>query len=841
MYSNRRSVSLPMHEPKTNATQGSYRPRFFDLSEFEVKEVNINSYFYNESDVERELLIGNHSFCYLRDSKLRTIDIVTARERVLSFDEFLKYFQIKVRSNNLFKTGKYLSRVFRPAKFGCFYKNLDIHINSNPAYEGKITDGISLISLNLAKSLGWIEATVNSSAQLTLFFADGLVKGNCVVSDSIEHDIVIYGRDNIKDEISLGNQLIYVALEPLKLGKKLRMDIQTLLNLWPIFGADQYLSWAIKGIEQFKSDLLNGKLNEWLDDFDLIKPSDHEKESWVLQKAIWHQIDYRHYPGLFRSAWRMFKNSMLRFADDKKGQPAFRIYVPEGKRGYLRVDLRNHDSDGNFIPLVKENEVSLDELGNLWTHPNDIERLCSIHGGADQDDSFAVIQIADGKALLYRNPNQYGEVSIYTNATNNTITHNDRTENTYVQVIGSLPEKVIPPKKTVEEMPITKNNLIQKHLAPINKSLSFLEYTIGNLLKTYTRITGNKANIGIAANAEMIKAAVKITAPEKFEFMFASFNYDLENIIDSTVKTGIDCSQDMAAVRSVFNYVANEQIEMPSALVNRIPESIRELILTSNNHPLDELLAAIRYFIDKADVDIIGKGAVSHGNRVKGFIDNLNIPIVDIGIANLSNQMNDYALNLSKKYNRSIAITLNRAEDLGLDEKEIFIKDEIDRIQTELLGALTPFTVFERIEIIKAIAYNIYKSDNSIHDSILWIADKDNIRGTATDMFEMLASIKQAAHIKRNGSLARFLGKTDTRPNVKSVRVWSKEILKAESFAGVSHLLIENKTVLLNNEVLNLGDECNQCDGVYSIKYISQSISRKSGQQLRNSLTLILV
>ena len=38
------------------------------------------------------------------------------------FNQFLEKLGIKVSSGNLFKTGKYLSRVFRPVKYGCFYK-----------------------------------------------------------------------------------------------------------------------------------------------------------------------------------------------------------------------------------------------------------------------------------------------------------------------------------------------------------------------------------------------------------------------------------------------------------------------------------------------------------------------------------------------------------------------------------------------------------------------------------------------------------------------------------------------------------------------------------------------
>ena len=137
---------------------------------------------------------------------------------------------------------------------------MDIHINNNPKYSGAVTDGISLISLELAKSLGWKDVKPNMSGQFTLFFEEGLVKGHCVVSDKIKSDVVIYGQENIKKDIKLCGGLQYVALEPVKLGKSLRLDIQSLLNLWNLFGAEQYLEWAYEGIEEYKDILISGRL-----------------------------------------------------------------------------------------------------------------------------------------------------------------------------------------------------------------------------------------------------------------------------------------------------------------------------------------------------------------------------------------------------------------------------------------------------------------------------------------------------------------------------------------------------------------------------------------------------
>ena len=344
---------------ETNVSQGSYRPFFFDLPDFNLSRVNFQSCFFNNDDVEKQLLQGEFSFAYLREDKLRTIDAYDTNGDHISFNNFLDHFGITIKSKNLFKTGKYLSRVFRPIRYGSFFQGLDVHINEN--HSGKVTDGISLISVDLARELGWENAEENMSAQFTFFSKLGLVKGHCVLSDKIEHDVIIYGEENIKSEISLNNGYEYVALEPVKLGNKLRMDIQSMLNLWNLFGAEQFLSWAYQGMQSFKEDLFAGKLSDWLDNFDEINKEDYDNEQWTLRKAIWHKIDYTKYPGLIRLAWTMMKNSIMRYAENLNGLPAFRIPVPEGKRGYIRVDLSNHDADGNFLPMV-EREGSLSSI-----------------------------------------------------------------------------------------------------------------------------------------------------------------------------------------------------------------------------------------------------------------------------------------------------------------------------------------------------------------------------------------------------------------------------------------------------------------------------------------------
>ncbi|MHB1687915.1 MAG: hypothetical protein ACYCVH_11125 [Ignavibacteriaceae bacterium] len=828
------SKKVSSNQVETNISHGSYRPFFFNLPAFNLSKVEFNSCFFNNDEVEKQLLQGSFSFAYLREDKLRTIDVFDTNNDHIPFKDFLDHFGIKIKSKNLFKTGKYLSRVFRPIRYGSFFKGLDVHINNN--HSGKITDGISLIPVDLAKSLGWENAKVNMSAQFTLFFKGGLVKGHCVLSDKIKHDVVIYGKDNIKEEISLNNGYEYVTLEPVKLGDSLRIDIQSMLNLWNLFGGEQFLSWAYTGMQQFKEDLFAGNLSSWLDNFDEIEKEEYDNEQWTLRKAIWHKIDYTRYPGLIRLGWSMMKNSILRYADNIHGLPAFRIPILEGKRGYIRVDLRNHDADGNFIPTVDESTVELDKYGNLWINQEDIIKFMAVKGGADQDDSVAIIPIEGSRAVIYRNPNQYGEFGIHK------IKSNDVELKHVNKIIGEVPIKEIKEEQesSAREAFYHGNTLLNNFLQSLEAVQSyFVDYNLPNLIRTYTKIRENTASIGVAANAEMIRSAIGITKPKLLTRLIKQFNWNLERIIDATVKDGIDAKDDMEAVRELFNYVVENKVKVPKSLLNRFPEKMQIELTIESKHPLDLLLDAIKTLIDRIGLEILGRGSASRGNRIPGLIDHLETPIVELGLTSLDNPMFDLAIRLMKGYNRSIAIMLDKTKDM--DNVEILRKEGIEKIQVDLLKELSVFSSDERSMIVNVFAYEIYKGNSAVHDSILWIGRKGDLTGTTSDMIEMLANTGLAYHVKKNGSVKRFTELKEASTELKEIRVWSKEEIRPEIFLGINEIIAENKQVLLGDTLLNIGDECKLQNGNYRVKTIVQSISRKDRNRiLKNSLTIYL-
>ena len=816
---------------ENNLTQGCYRPQFFELQNYSINKLEFNNYSYRSEEIEKNLLVENYSFAYLREDKLRTIIAYDLAEQKIPFADFLNHFSLKINSSNIFKTGKYLSRVFRPVKHGAFFKDLRVHINTNPATMTKNTDGISLISLKLAKSVGWKEATVNSSAQFTLLNADGMVKGNCVVTDKIRYDLIVYGQDNIKKDISLTNGSCYISLERLKLSESLRIDIQSLLNLWTLFGGEQYLGWAYKGMQRFKQDLMSGDLIKWLDDRD----DEPDSEAWTLKKAIYNGIDYRRFPGLLRQAWGMYRKSLIRYAYEKNGELNIRIPVPGGLRGYIRVDLRNHDADGNFIPTTEKGIVSLDELGNLWIHEGDIAEFMQVKGGADQDDSVAIIPVEGNKAVIYRNPNQYGEYGVHT------IKYEGVIVAAVNKITGEIPYKTLTNTSIVTSNRTTGNNMLDKFLLalPVKQKAS-VTYNITALLKTYNHLKESNSSIGLAANAEMILSAIRMSNQTLADELNRIYHWDLERIIDSQVKDGVSADEDMSAVQNLLGHIYYNRISIPQNLLSRFPEKMRDDLQAADSHPFDELIHAIKYLIDKTDVEILGRGSAKKGNRIPGLIDKADVPVKEIGVSNLGNRINDAAGQLLTNFNRSIAIMLERTKLQPEPEKEITRFQSLEKIQIEFLCRLHEFKPEERQLLVKSFAYKIYSSERAPHDSILWIGDKDGLKGTADDTIQMLNKVlnvplPQKVHSPTCPTTQNY------NYNNLSIRLWSEAEVYAESFKSINEIMISQSQAILGKVKLNIGSEYRIKDGVYKVSTINQSYSRKNKNlMLKNSVTISL-
>jgi hypothetical protein len=291
----------------------------------------------------------------------------------------------------------------------------------------------------------------------------------------------------------------------------------------------------------------------------------------------------------------------------------------------------------------------------------------------------------------------------------------------------------------------------------------------------------------------------------------------------------------------MYKHIITNKYELPTTLLKRLPESKSCDAMSVNNHKLDELFEAVKFLVKQADLDILGEGSASRHNRIGGLIDQCMVPLIEIGTSNLNNPMNDCAQNYIGIYNRKIGTLLGRTGNLLSETRENVRSKEIEQIQRQFLEELDHFSYNEKVEIVKSLAYNIYKSPSYVHDSILWISNKGELQGTAEIMIEMLANLEVAAHVKRNGEITRFFEKKTTSVDSQSIRVWSKDKLSSNNFIDNKELLISGDQALIGETILNLGEEVNIEDGIYVIKSIVPSISKKNGFILNNSLSIHII
>jgi len=142
---------------------------------------------------------------------------------------------------------------------------------------------------------------------------------------------------------------------------------------------------------------------------------------------------------------------------------------------------------------------------------------------------------------------------------------------------------------------------------------------------------------------------------------------------------------------------------------------------------------------------------------------------------------------------------------------------------------------------VKSWAYEIYKSEKAVHDSILWIGSTDSFQGTGEDTIEMLANVGVAYQVKKNGCVKRVEEIKECSPGLLSIRVWSKEIISVDTLVGLTSITISGSLVSAGNLVIHLGEETRISSGSYNIREVSQAYSRKNGcYALKNSVQLLV-
>ena len=791
-------------------------------------------------DAGREALQElDYSFAWLRDDGVRILRAYDNSGELVPVYQLEDELGIDVSASKVesgestFKTGKYVGRLMRPQPHS-YGGDIDVFINTEmpEKYGERANDGLSIMSTEMADKLG-LDMEAGQTGHLTGVFGFGLVKGHFVVREEIDHDLVIYGEENIKPEVKAEDS--FVMAEAIGQTKTdIQIDVQTLFNLLPVFGREQVEGWAADGIQEAVANLFEGKLGEVLDlgegeEFD---PSE-EIGDWPLAAAARRDVNITEYPRLLKRAWGQYSEQIDKY------ESGYRIPVPGSVRAYIRTCRRHMDGDGNYEPEVNEGEIFVGRKGSFYIHPSDAAEIHDRHGGSDEDDPFVFIPLQDGRTLAYRSPNQYGEVGVY----NVNFAMDDVKREAELKQEPETLTHAEPDDGEADDAgddrfdPSTQLDEADDPFASSGYSPMELELEHNNMCK-------GDVNIGTAANAGMVRADIRHRDPELADELQEKFAWNLETIIDAVNKNGVtpEAEAEFAKVHDFFAHLEDEEIAVSETAQERIPDNYD--VPVADDAPMDVLMSSVGEMLSAAEEQV--NEAIDQV-RPKAFLRGLRD--TELGGSKVEKKAREIRAGYGRIFAESGDVEPGTEEfDEVLSEARTYVTEELARFDEDA-----------RVAITAVWAYDIYADTEGSHkDSILWIPDQhatytrgeteykgEKLRdGTSRYMLQLLQHAGVATELAQQKLLpdaaSRILDdvfgareaeqgrvmKTgeasgELNPSISFVRVWTDEALpvapatEAKVEGDQLHLTLENGVT----RHLNLGDECDEvADGSYAVE-----------------------
>ncbi|MEI2607235.1 MAG: hypothetical protein V9G20_01245 [Candidatus Promineifilaceae bacterium] len=255
--------------------------------------------------------------------------------------------------------------------------------------------------------------------EFTVMTERGQDKGHAIVADDLRDEQgnrvdFLLPRDT-KKEVKLVNGRTFVGVSFVHGHNDMRLDIQSLINLYPFFTEEQLLGWLKDEGELFTQSVETGKVGEVMARIDRHTTLD-EVQSWPLREYLASGGQ----PMWFGSHVKSLMNQHLkRLNESTLGK--MRLPIPGGRHYVLPVAVG--ERAGVKELNVPRGHIKIDpKYGTAWVNDEDWLSLpdspkgvgiAGILGGADNDDALWVHPFTDKdgeqKVLAWRSPNQVGE------------------------------------------------------------------------------------------------------------------------------------------------------------------------------------------------------------------------------------------------------------------------------------------------------------------------------------------------------------------------------------------------------------------------------------------------
>ncbi len=510
----------------------------------------------------------------------------------------------------VFVLSKRISRVMRPHLVSGFFKPDEVQISYLELdNEGaKVWDGAGLISRKMLQKMvlsddlspakrARLERELNYTqrVEFTIMTAKGQDKGHAIVVDDLETDFVL--PQDTKEEIRLDNGQTFVGISFVHGQDDMRLDIQSLINLHPFFEEKQLLGWLRDEGDLFLRSIEDGSIGDMMARID--------SHTTLEDVTGWHVREYLvsgGQPMWFGGIVKSLVNQHLRRLNHSTLEK-LRLPIPGGRYYIMPAGVGRQ---GGLHLNVPRGHIHIDhQRGTAWVNDEDWltlpdspsrpgspgEGIAGILGGADNDDALWVFPFEehDGqhKVLAWRSPNQVGEYVLL-----------KPTADSHVIEWSTTDDAVRFPQADSRKLPPRVDFTDPNYLGLVDPATTAgsgagESYTVEVMDWAAERALVNQGALGMYCNSLMVNKALYDRLPEKPPA-------PLEDIIDSSVKTGADLSQVIAWNYQNSREILESGVPIPEILHGRLSydrEDRPPWPLASQDHWLDKNVRGVKEHI----------------------------------------------------------------------------------------------------------------------------------------------------------------------------------------------------------------------------------------------------
>ena len=446
--------------------------------------------------------------------------------------------------------------------------------------------------------------------EITIMHAGGQEKGDVLVVDDLLHDFE-FPADSAKAEITLADGRTFVGLTPRHSHDEMRLDIQSLINLYPFFNRVHLNAWMRMEGNMF--------LNGTKDAHELervMKRLFHLEDVTDLERlGNWHVGEYlasggniMWFAGMVKAVGRGHVKRLIgnlgrydrETGDVRKYK--MRFPVPGGRFYIMPAAVGRRD--------VPSGHIELDPYtATAWVNDNDwLDTIVGVLGGCDGDDALWVFPFADRaehnerKVLVWRSPNQLGEYVVLrpTERSHEIAWDIPNSSLTW----GSEDGKLAWPQMDSRKLPARIDTVAQAY-EPFNgedvADISSEAYSVAAMWPTVVRTLANANALGAFCNMLMISVLTRGGNPDVLPAR-------LEDVIDATVKTGGNLASVQTWLRQTARQMVASGVRVPTTVVNRLipllDKRSQGAVVVCADSWLDRLAADLDAYVSEFWVDV---------------------------------------------------------------------------------------------------------------------------------------------------------------------------------------------------------------------------------------------